>query len=185
MAWRGPRGALNAPGTLFPGLTPWGLNCSVLSWVSVTKSRMTTVSHGGSSILSSTEPLPPDPEDSIPHVFLGLSFQAQAPPSYNSGQGSGLRKVVTYMPWETITSRSFPNLHAEIIFNKVKNNFLENNNYSTAGLSVVSRLRTTSTQGLLNNSVLNFWALETSDRGNCFSTSQLIKIASVYRARVN
>lgn len=77
--WRGPRGALNAPGTLFPGLTPWRLSCSVLFWVSVTKSSMTTVSHGASSILSSREPLPPDPEDSIPHVFLGLSFQAQAP----------------------------------------------------------------------------------------------------------
>lgn len=61
VAWRGPRGALNAPGTLFPGLTPWRLSYSVLFWVSVTKSSMTTVSHGCSSILSSREPLSPDP----------------------------------------------------------------------------------------------------------------------------
>lgn len=149
-SWRGPRGALNAPGTLFPGLTPWRLSCSVLFWVSVTKSGMTTVSHGGSSILSSREPLPPDPSHlpgplipSTGHPFL--QFWPKKKPSESS-----------YMPLEAITSRSFPNLHAEIIFNKVKNNFLENNKYSTARLSIVSRLRTTSTQGLLNNSVLNF-----------------------------
>lgn len=70
------------------------------------------------------------------------------------------------MPLETITRLSFPNLHAEITFNKEKNNFLEKNKYSPTLLSIVSRQQSTSTQGLLNNLVLNFFALETSDRGN-------------------
>lgn len=73
----------------------------------------------------------------------------------------------SYMPLETKTKHSFPNLQAESFFNKVKNNFLENNKYSAALLSIVSRQQSSSMQGLLNNLVLNFCALETSDRGNC------------------
>lgn len=95
----------------------------------------------------------PASQDSIPHAFLGLSFQAQVTPSYNSGLTRSLWKAATCL-WKPKPS-------------KVKNNFLENNKHSAVPLSIVSRQQSSSMQGLLNNLVLNFWALETSDRGNC------------------
>lgn len=125
----------------------------------VTKPSMTTVSSQAESLcpksLGLNPSCPPGPlVPSTGHPFLQLC------PKKKSLESSD-------MPLETKTKHSFPNLHAETIFNKVKNNFLENNKYSTTLLSIVSRLQTTGTQGLLNNSGLNFCALETSDRGNC------------------
>lgn len=127
-------------GALLPGFTPWGLSFSVLSVLGF--SNQAQIVNGfprGFSILSSKEPLPEIPRTQsftsswashsrhTDHPFLQLWPKKLSPES-------------SYMPLETITKYLFPNLHAEIIFNKVKNNFLENNKYSTTLLSIVSRL---------------------------------------------